>query len=80
MIRFLNSSTGRSYLLIPKIAGRIIIFIGMYLMQNNLEDHVPSADGGYIIQGNVYAPDVAYVWHQRQPMLPQQGFARSDRY
>ncbi len=56
------------------IAARIIFFLQLYLMQNGLAGHVTGADGGYIINGDVYAPDVAYLSHERQATLPQQGF------
>ena len=43
------------------IAARIIVFISMYLMQNALKGHVSAPDGGYIIDGQIFAPDVAYI-------------------
>lgn len=43
------------------IAARIIVFIVTYLMQNALKGHVTAPDGGYIIDGQVFAPDVAYI-------------------
>ncbi len=59
---------------VSKIAGRISYFVRHFLFQNNLEDHVTAEAAGYIIQNNVYAPDVAYVSHQRQAELPRKGF------
>ncbi len=55
------------------IAGRILVFISAYLAQYGLDDYITGADGGYIIQNNVYVPDVAYVSHQRQAELPRKG-------
>lgn len=43
------------------IAARIITLIGMYLFQNTIQGHVTGEGGGFIIDGQVFAPDVAYV-------------------
>ena len=43
------------------IAARIITLLGMYLMQNDLGGYITGEGGGYIIDGHVFAPDVAYV-------------------
>ncbi len=59
---------------VSKIAGKIIFFLQLFLVQNNLKDHVTAEAAGYIIQNNVYAPDVAYVSHDRQAELPRKGF------
>ncbi len=56
------------------IAICIITAIRMYLIQRGLGDYVTGEAAGYIIQGNVYAPDAAYISHQRQPTLPRKGF------
>ena len=43
------------------IAARIITFISLYVMQNERAGHISGADGGFIIDGQVFAPDVAYM-------------------
>ena len=43
------------------IASRIIAFITMYLMQQKHAGHVTGEGGGFIIDGHVFAPDVAYI-------------------
>ncbi len=42
------------------------VFIGMYLLQNNLGRVATGADGGYVIAGERYIPDIAYVSKIRQ--------------
>ncbi len=59
---------------VSSIAMHIVILIGSYLTQHGLDDYITGEAAGYIIQGNVYAPDVAYVSHQRQAELPRKGF------
>lgn len=55
------------------IAARIVIFLGNYLLKNDI-GYVTGADGGYLVNGDLYAPDVAYISYARQPELPRQGF------
>lgn len=43
------------------IANLIGFFIHLFLTQNNLAGHVTGEGGGFIINGHVFAPDVAYV-------------------
>ncbi len=59
---------------VSDLAIKLSFFIRLFLMRNNREDHVTGADGGYIIQGEVYAPDTAYISQERQSTLPRQGF------
>ncbi|MAS36710.1 MAG: hypothetical protein CL610_22085 [Anaerolineaceae bacterium] len=49
-----------------KVAANILIAIGMYIKGKNLGD-VTGADGGYVISGERYIPDVAFIARQRQP-------------
>ncbi len=49
------------------LAYRIGLFIGMYLMQHpQVEGFVTGSDGGYVIAGERYIPDVAFVSKARQ--------------
>ncbi|TVR22005.1 MAG: Uma2 family endonuclease [Anaerolineaceae bacterium] len=43
------------------IASRIITFISLYLMGREMAGHVTGEGGGFVIDGRVFAPDVAYV-------------------
>jgi len=42
------------------IAARIITFLGMYLMQNKIPGYMSAEGGGYIVDGQILAPDAAY--------------------
>lgn len=57
-----------------EIANLISFFIRLFLRENNIKGYVTGADGGYIIDGNIYAPDVAYISQERQPELPRRGY------
>lgn len=48
------------------IAYRIGLFLGMYLLQHQTGGIVTGADGGYVIAGERYIPDLAYVSAARQ--------------
>ena len=43
------------------IAMRIVTFLSMYLLQNAIEGYITGEGGGFIIDGHVFAPDVAYI-------------------
>lgn len=49
-----------SNILASTIAIRIATLITMWLMQSNSDGNVSGADGGYVIEGHVFAPDVAF--------------------
>ncbi len=49
-----------------KIAAAVLIAIGMWVKDKHLGD-VTGADGGYIVSGERYIPDVAFISRQRQP-------------
>ena len=59
--------------LVSKIAGWILTALNMYLLNNDL-GHVTGADGGYIVDGERYVPDVAFISYARQPELPASGY------
>lgn len=48
------------------IAMTIAIHIGMFVIQRKL-GRITGADGGYIVMGEKYIPDVAYISLARQP-------------
>ncbi|MEM9951560.1 MAG: Uma2 family endonuclease [Chloroflexota bacterium] len=49
-----------------KIAFEIGFHIRLFMKENNLEGHITGADGGYVIAGERYIPDVAYISSARQ--------------
>src|SRR5512133_3242381 len=48
------------------IAYKLGVFIGMYLLQSKMGGIATGADGGYMIAGERYIPDIAYVSKARQ--------------
>ena len=48
---------------VSAIAAKIIILLGIFLKQSKLPGLLTSEGGGYIIDGQPFAPDVAYVHH-----------------
>jgi len=62
-----------SNMLASKIAGKILTFIGMYLLQHDI-GHVTGADGGYMIGGERYIPDVAFIAYDRQAEASTKGY------
>jgi Uma2 family endonuclease len=59
---------------VSEIAGLIVFFIRLFLRENKLEGHVTTEGGGYIVDGQITAPDVAYISKDRQESLAQKGF------
>lgn len=57
-----------------EIAVLIAFFIRLFLRQHNISGHVTGADGGYVVAGERYAPDVAYISAARQPELADKGY------
>ena len=49
-----------------EIAATILILLGMFVKTHKL-GRVTGADGGYIVAGQRYIPDVAYISAQKQP-------------
>ncbi len=48
-----------------QIAARILTFIGIYLL-NNAIGYLTGADGGYVVRGERYIPDVGFILKSRQ--------------
>lgn len=57
-----------------EIAYNIGFLIKLYLYQNKLKGHVTGEGGGYQVQGERYAPDVAYLSADKQPELDKKGY------
>lgn len=51
-----------------KLGARIVTFLGMYLLQNDI-GHITGADGGYVVMEERYIPDAAFIRYSRQPEL-----------
>lgn len=49
-----------------EVAAILLIKIGGHVLAKNL-GHVTGADGGYIVSGEKYIPDVAFISYVRQP-------------
>lgn len=58
---------------VSKIAGTIFGELYIYLKSNDL-GHLTGEAGGYMVSGDRYAPDVAYISYERQPELAGQGY------
>lgn len=56
-----------------QIAAAIIGFLFMYLRQNPI-GHVTGEAGGYMIAGERYAPDVAFISKNKQAQLARSGY------
>lgn len=46
---------------VSSIAGTILFYIKLYLRQQGFPGNVTTADGGFMVDGQRFAPDVAYV-------------------
>lgn len=58
---------------VSKIAGLILTYLNMYLFQNDI-GHVTGEQGGYMVAGERYAPDVAFISYEKQAELEKQGY------
>jgi Uma2 family endonuclease len=58
---------------VSKLATRVSLYIGMYLLKNNI-GHLTGEAGGYIVSGERYAPDVAFIAYEKQPELAATGY------
>jgi Uma2 family endonuclease len=57
-----------------EIAQLIAFFIRLFLRQRNIAGYVTGEQGGYVVNGQRYAPDVAYISKARQPELARKGY------
>lgn len=56
-----------------KIAGKIFGELYIYLKGHDI-GHLTGEAGGYMVSGERYAPDVAFISYERQPELAGQGY------
>jgi Uma2 family endonuclease len=59
---------------VSEIAQLISFFLQSFLRQNNIKGHITGEAGGYMVAGERYAPDVAYISYERQPELARKGY------
>ena len=57
-----------------QISARILIELGMFLKASDIEGHLTGEAGGYMIAGERYAPDVAFVSKDKQAQLARTGY------
>ncbi len=57
-----------SHTISSQIAIEIAFYIKLHLFQNNLSGAVMGADGGYIVSGERYCPDVSYSAKKLEPV------------
>jgi Uma2 family endonuclease len=55
------------------VAAKFLIALGIFLQGKNL-GHLTGEAGGYIVSGERYAPDVAFISKARQPELARSGY------
>lgn len=58
---------------VSKLAARLIVLIGIYLMEND-SGHLTGEAGRYMVSGERYAPDVAFISYEKQPELAKSGY------
>lgn len=58
---------------VSKLAARLIVLIGIYLMKEDI-GHITGEAGGYMVSGERYAPDVAFISYEKQPELAKTGY------
>ena len=56
------------------IGTEISFRIKLYLYERKIDAHVTGEQGGYMVAGNRYAPDVAYLSKEKQPELARTGY------
>lgn len=56
-----------------EIAARVLVELGIFLKGKTL-GHLTGEAGGYMVSGERYAPDVAFIRRDRQPELVKTGY------
>lgn len=59
---------------VSEIAQLIGFFIRLFLREQGIAGHLTDGQGGYVVAGERYAPDIAYISKQRQPELAREGY------
>lgn len=58
---------------VSKIAGLILTFFNLYLFDHPI-GHITGEAGDYMVSGERYAPDVAFISLKKQPELAKEGY------
>jgi Uma2 family endonuclease len=56
------------------IAHMISFFIEKFIQEQGIEGYITGEAGGFVIDGERYAPDVAYISEDRDPELARKGY------
>ena len=59
---------------VSAISAQIIFLIKLFLHQHKIKGHVTGEAGGYMVAGERYTPDVAYISYEKQPQLAKSGY------
>lgn len=57
-----------------QVAGIILFFVQLFIRERGIGGSVTGADGGYIVSGERYIPDVAYISLARQPQPSHEAY------
>ncbi len=57
-----------------KISALVLFFIMLFVREKHIEGHVTGEAGGYMVSGERYAPDVAFISAAKQPVLAKRGY------
>lgn len=57
-----------------EISGTVLFFIKLFIRENKIAGHVTGEAGGYMVSGERYAPDVAFISAIKQPELARRGY------
>ena len=56
------------------VGAKILFHIMRFVTENKVAGYVTGEAGGYVVSGERYAPDVAFISAARQPELPYEGY------
>jgi Uma2 family endonuclease len=59
---------------VSEIASTISFFLKSHLRERGIKGHITGEAGGYMVSGERYAPDVAFISAARQPELARSGY------
>ena len=56
------------------VAAEIGFHIRLHMREHNIKGHVTGTDGGYIVKGERYIPDIAYISAKRQKQASREAY------
>ena len=59
---------------VSEIASTISFFLKLYMLEQGIKGHITGEAGGYMVSGERYAPDVAFISSVRQSELARSGY------